>query len=411
MGKRALRLTALKVQKLTEPGMYNDGFGLYLKIGPTGGKSWVYRYKHNKKERHMGLGPVRVVSLQNARNIALRHQQTLLRGEDPLQLRRQAVAQNKLEQSRAKTFDDCFGEFYTCNAKKWNNPKHLEQINSIRERLKKQIGSLPVQDIGIEVVKGVLMPIWEKTPEAADRIRTRIKQVLDFAYVSGYRRENTNPAIWKGVLDKVLPHRSEFAPRENYSSLPYSDLGAFMIKLRAKPDLSARALELTILAATRTSETLEAKWSEFDLAAGVWTIPPERMKAGVEHRVPLCSQAIKLLQELPRLEGSEFLFPGNGKSGHLCNVAMLSLIKKSFELKITTHGFRSTFSTWAREKTDIPRDVVEMALAHTIENKVEAAYMRGTMFLKRKALMDQWAKFCDQPSTEATVVEIQTKLA
>eukprot|EP00697_Spironema_sp_BW2_P004815 gnl/Spiro4/16526_TR8900_c0_g1_i1.p1 gnl/Spiro4/16526_TR8900_c0_g1~~gnl/Spiro4/16526_TR8900_c0_g1_i1.p1 ORF type:complete len:414 (-),score=-5.47 gnl/Spiro4/16526_TR8900_c0_g1_i1:1556-2797(-) len=412
MARLTSKLTALTVQKLKEPGLYNDGGGLYLKIGPTGGKSWVFRYKVNKKPHFLGLGPIALVSLQEAREITIAHRKSILRGEDPLQQRQRSKVEQLLEQARTKTFDQCFEEFFVQKAEGLRNPKHRAQWRStMSEYVSPVIGKIPVQEIDVPVIRKVLDPIWTEIPETANRVRNRIEQVLDWAAANTYRKGD-NPSRWVGHLDKIYPKRSEkFAPKKNFASLHYQEVGSFLADLRKRNGISHRALEFLILTAARTSEALGAKWSEIDLTNRIWTIPPERMKAGKSHRVPLSPRTIEILQSMPRVEGSEYVFSGFKERKHLSNMALLKVIKDEMNFKVTTHGFRSTFSTWAREKTATPRDVVEMCLAHKIESAVEAAYMRGDLFMKRLALMDQWAKFCDTPMKAGTVIDIQAKNA
>lgn len=415
MARHTSKLTVMAVNKFKEPGLYNDGWGLYLKIGKSGGKSWVFRYKMNGEPHAMGLGPIALVTLQEAREFTLAHRKSLHRGEDPLQIRRQKKIQKSLADEGTRTFDHCFDTYY--RSKKLKNPKDHEQWQSTREKLKPIIGGLPVHEINVALVLKAVEPMWNVTPQAADKVRNKIEQVLDYAFAKELRKD-ANPARWKGCLDKILPPPLKVKSRKHFASLPYKEIGAFMEKLRQTHGLSARALELTILVATRTTETRAAKWGEFNLEDRLWVVPAERMgKTGKKHLIPLSSGAIRLLQDLPRLEGSDYLFPSRGKAGYLSNMAMLEAIKDlGYKGKATTHGFRSTFRTWVQDKnkdhdfSDIA-DVAELSLSHSIGNSTQSSYKHGLLLEQRKLLMEQWAQFCDTPEKTADVVDIRARKA
>jgi integrase len=247
------------------------------------------------------------------------------------------------------------------------------------------------------LVTKVLKPVWHEKPETASRLRGRIELILDWASARGYR-QGENPARWKGHLDKLLPARSKVRKVEHHAALPYSEMAAFMAALRAQEGISAVALELAILTATRTSEAIGARWDEINLAEKVWTIPASRMKAAKEHRVPLSARTLAILQEMKPLNDT-FVFAGpRGKP--LSNMSLLMLLRRMGYEDLTTHGFRSTFRDWAAEQTHFPAEVAEMALAHTVGNKVEAAYRRGDMFEKRRKLAEAWAQFCSRDPAE-----------
>ena len=258
-------------------------------------------------------------------------------------------------------------------------------------------GNLPVHTIDTALVMQVLEPVWTKKTETASRVRGRIESVLDWATVRGYRK-GENPARWKGHLDHLLPRKSRIQKVKHHPALPYAEASAFISRLRSLSGVAARAFELLILTATRTSETLGARRVEIDLDAQIWTIPAERMKVPKEHRIPLCPQAIKLLRPLVQNEASdsEYLFPGNKPGTHLSNMALLQLLRRLERSDLTAHGFRSTFRDWARETTDYPREVAEAALAHTIRDKTEAAYARGDLFDKRRVMMTHWGRYLSQ---------------
>jgi integrase len=261
-----------------------------------------------------------------------------------------------------------------------------------------------VSGVDLGLVLKAVEPIWATKTETASRLRGRIEAVLDWATVRGYR-QGDNPARWRGHLDSLLPQRAKVQKVEHHAALPYADLGAFMEALRKQEGVSALALEFLILTATRTSETIGARWDEFDLKAGLWIIPADRIKAGKEHRVPLSSRALAIAKQLSEIRTGEFVFPGRKRGRPLSNMSLLMLLKRMERDDITAHGFRSTFRDWAAERTHFPAEVAEMALAHAVSDKVEAAYRRGDMFLKRRQLMDAWANWCSKPAAENDSVD------
>lgn len=393
------RLTAMTVQRQKEPGRYADGGGLYLQVGPTGSKSWLFRYTRRGKAHEMGLGAANVLSLAEAREAAASVRQILAAGIDPLEEREAERKRQKAEASSGITFTECASAFIKAHKSGWRNEKHATQWDStIKTYAEPVLGALPVQAVDLETVLKVLEPIWKTKPETAARLRGRIEAVLDWAAVRGYRSAD-NPARWKGYLDKLLPPRSKVQRVRHHPALPYEEIGAFMAKLRQREEGTARALEFTILTASRTSEALNARWDEFDLDAKVWSIPGERMKAGKDHRVPLSEAAMVILARMTEVRQGAFVFPGQRKERPLSNMVFLQLLKRMGRPELTAHGFRSTFRDWAAERTAFSREVAEMALAHTIGDKVEAAYRRGDLFDKRQELMESWAGFCAISST------------
>ncbi|MBI2240943.1 MAG: integrase arm-type DNA-binding domain-containing protein [Magnetospirillum gryphiswaldense] len=394
MARTSNRLTAMTVQKAKEPGRYADGGGLYLQIGPTGGKSWLFRYTRQGKAREMGLGALNVLSLAEAREAAASVRRTLAAGHDPLDVRKAERQQQETQASNGMTFSECASAYIEAHKSGWRNEKHVAQWSStIKTYAAPIFGTLPVQAINLEMVLKVLEPIWHTKPETAARLRGRIEAVLDWAAVRGHRSSD-NPARWKGHLDKLLPPRSKVQSVQHHPALPYEEIGAFMSELRQREEGAARALEFTILTASRTSEALNARWDEFDLNAKVWRIPGKRMKAGKDHRIPLSEAAMTILTRTAEIRQSAFVFPGQRKERPLSNMVFLQLLKRMKRPDLTTHGFRSTFRDWAAERTAFSREVAEMALAHTIGDKVEAAYRRGDLFEKRRELMASWADFC-----------------
>lgn len=391
-----MALTTRQVAKLTERGRYGDGKGLYLQITPTGARSWLFRYECGGRERAMGLGPADDFTLDEARERARRARQLLKDGIDPLDARKDERAKQISDKALAAatnvTFMECVEHYYKFHSGKWNNAKHSAQfLSTMKMYAYPTLGKLPVAAIDKALVLKAIDPIWSTKTETASRVRGRIAAVLDFAKTRGYRTGD-NPATWDGNLVHALPARNTIAKVRHHAALPFPDVPNFMTELATREGIAARALEFTILNASRTGEVIASRWSEIDLDAKLWTIPAGRMKAKKEHRVPLTSRSVEILKALPR-EG-EFVFPGGRKGVPISNMAMAEVLKRMGRLDITVHGFRSTFRDWAAERTAYPNHVVEMALAHVVGNKVEAAYRRGDLFAKRARLMADWAKYC-----------------
>ncbi|MBS4047865.1 MAG: integrase arm-type DNA-binding domain-containing protein [Alphaproteobacteria bacterium] len=396
------RLTALQVSKLQSAGSYADGGGLYLHIRQSGTRAWVFRYMLNKRPREMGLGPASVVSLAQAREKALECRRLKADGTDPIDARRQRKQQAQIETASRISFKQCAESYIDSHAISWRNEKHVAQWRRTLEvYVYPTIGGLPTQAIDTALVLKILEPIWRSKTETASRLRGRIETVLDWASSRGYR-SGENPARWRGHLENLLPQRSKVRRVSHHAALQYTKIAGFMSELRELTGIAPRALEFLILTATRTGETIGAAWREFDLQAGIWTIPADRIKASKEHRVPLTKQALDILaemkaeQEAAGLELFPYVFRGTRKGQPLSNMSMLKLLERMERTDITVHGFRSTFRDWTAECTTYPREVAEMALAHAIGDKVEAAYRRGDLFEKRKAMMTEWAEYCER---------------
>jgi integrase len=384
------KLTTRRVASLRDVGRYHDGGGLYLEIRRAGGKSWVFRYMIDGKARYLGLGPLHSVSLAEARVRAREARQVILDGRDPIDARHAARAAVRAEQLRTVTFSEAVEQFLaTAKIESFRNDKHRKQWRSTLESVFPVIGSLPLQEIDTAVILSALLPIWKRTPETGSRLRGRIARVFDWAMPLGLF-EGPNPADWDRLKDH-LPAKPKVA---HHAAMPYADVPAFMASLRERDSISARALELTVLTACRTQEALGAKWSEFDIDSARWVIPASRMKAKRDHRVPLSTRAVEVLRSMPRVGGHVFI---NGGGKPLSNMAMAELLKGMDANGFTVHGFRSSFSDWARDRTGYPRDVIEMALAHTIKDKSEAAYRRGDALDKRRRLMAEWARYLETP--------------
>lgn len=388
------KLSALKVKALSKPGRFGDGRGLYLVVRDDS-KAWVFRYRDRvtSKLRDMGLGAVADVPLEAARAKRDELRLMLADGRDPIGERRAAKQALALNAAKQMTFAQCRDAYIEAHAPSWRNGKHAAQWRATLTNDAALLSALPVADITTDLVLKVLGDIWASKTETATRLRQRIEAVLDWATVRKFR-VGDNPARWKGHLDKLLASPSKIKKVEHQEAMPYADVPAFMVELRARIGLSPRMLELVILAAARVSEVAGARWSEFDLDAKVWTIPAERMKANREHRVALSSQAVTLLSGLPRATDAEVVFPGQRGRSHLNPESARKLLQVDMKKTgITVHGFRSSFRDWAAESTSFPGDVVEAALAHTLKDKTEAAYKRTDLFAKRAKLMEAWAGF------------------
>ena len=387
------KLTALGVARLKTPGLYGDGGGLWLQVSGQGGKSWVYRYTLGKKSREMGLGSANTFTLAEARDKALACRKLCYDGIDPIEMRRGRRQDEAVEAAKAITFSACAASYIDSHRAGWRNAKHAAQWTATLETYAyPMFGSLPVQAVDTNLVMQALEPIWAVKPETATRVRGRIESILDWATTRGYRR-GENPARWKGHLQNLLPARSKVQRVEYHAALPFRDVPAFMIDLACRDAVAARALEFAILTAARTGEVIGATWAEIDLEARTWTAPAERMKGGREHRVPLSEPAVAILERILSL-GDGYVFPGARRGKPMSQMGMLMLLRRMGREDITAHGFRSSFRDWASETTDFPSEVVEMALAHTVESKVERAYRRGDLFEKRRELMSVWAVHC-----------------
>jgi integrase len=411
MGRKTDRLNALQVGKLAKPGYYCDGAGLYLQVAPSGSKSWIMRYTLAGKQREMGLGSFVTFTLAEARQRAREKRQLLADGVDPISAKREAVLQKSLAAANVITFDKAATAFIEANSAAWRNAKHGEQWrNTLATYASPVIGKLPVSEVTTALVMRILEPIWSTKTETATRLRGRIEKVLDWAKVQGYRT-GENPAAWRGHLQQALPKPSKVADAGHHAALPWADIGAFMQELRGMAGLGALAAELVILTATRTSEVLNATWEEFDLDAGLWVIPKERMKGFREHRVPLSDAAMAVLTKAQAESTDGVYVFTNSKGNALSNMVCLQTLKRMGRPELTIHGFRSTFRDWCSESTSYPRDVCEMALAHAIEDKSEAAYRRGDLLEKRRALMADWGAYCNTVRTGGDVVPIRAKVA
>lgn len=398
------KLTAVTVSKIKKTGWYSDGLGLYLQVSKTGTKSWVYRYKMSGRERRHGLGGYPTETLEDARESARSCRKLQKRGIDPIDYRRQQVLARRLENAKSITFKECALSFIDSHKAAWKNPKHeMYWRNTLSTYAYPIIGALPVQNVDTPLIIKVIEPIWYTKTETASRVRQRIEKILDWAKVRDYRA-GENPARWRGHLDSLLPHRTKVKKVQHFAAMPYKELPVYFQELRKVDTLAAKALAFTILTATRATEARECRWEEIDLEARIWTIPPERMKAGRQQRIPLSDEALNILEEV--MDRDEvLLFRGLKKDKTISEAAIRKVLRTS-HAGLTVHGFRSSFRDWCAEVTAYPREVAEAALAHTLTNATEAAYQRGDMFVKREKLMEAWSAYCLSPEKSADILPI-----
>lgn len=411
MARTIGKLTALAITQAKRRGYYGDGGGLFLQVSASGAKSWVFRFKESGRLREMGLGPTHTVSLAEARQKALECRKARLDGRDPIEARKQERMQTKFDVAKTITFAACAERYIASHKAGWRNSKHAAQWPAtLATYVYPVFGSLPVQAVDVGLVMKAIEPIWVQKPETAGRVRGRIENVLDWATARGYR-QGENPARWRGHLENLLPKKAKVRRVEHHAALPYAEIAAFIAELRRQEGVAARALEFAILTAARTGEVIGAKWDEIDLGERLWTVPAERMKAGKEHRVPLSDAALAILEDLRKVQRDNFVFPGGKVGRPISNMAMLMLLRRMGRGDLTAHGFRSSFRDWAAERTTFPTAVAEMALAHTVSDKVEAAYRRGDLFQKRRQLSDAWAKYCAAAPAAGQVVPIRKQAA
>lgn len=405
-GFNKLTDTAAKSSTL-KVGRHSDGGGLYLNVSATGSKSWLFMWVVSGKRREMGLGAYPAIGLAAARKLATDCRAAVAEGRDP-------IAERKADAPSDPTFGECADELISSMRGSWRNAKHREQWVSTLSRKRDDDGALvrdgyclklvdkKVGAIGTSDVLEALKPIWVEKAETASRLRGRIERVLDYAKAKGWRT-GENPALWRGHLANILPARQKLQ-RGHHAAMPYDQVPEFLVRVRASEALAARALELTILTAARSGETLNAAWPEFDLTSAVWTVPASRMKAGKEHRVPLVPRVVELLTQLQDARVNDYVFPGQRKDRPLSNMAMEMLLRR-MKVDVTTHGFRSAFRDWVGEETGFPREVAEQALAHVIGSATERAYRRRDALEKRRKLMEAWAAYCE-PAEGGNVVKM-----
>lgn len=410
---RGFKLSQLKIDRLRSAGIYGDGAGLSMKVTTGGSKSWVFRYMLAGKAHWMGLGSYPDVSLAEAREKASELRKLTRQQIDPLAEKRKQVSVIRAAISKAITFDDASAKYIDAHKASWKNEKHVDQwTNTLKTYASPVIGNVDVSLIDTGHIMRILEKdnFWNTKTETASRVRGRIESVLDWATVRKYRT-GENPARWKGHLDKLLPARTKVKKVEHHPALPWLEMGAFMVKLRQQEGVAAKAVELAILTACRSGEVRGALWEEFDLDNGIWIVPPERMKAKKEHRIPLPEKAIQLLRKQKEQFPTGYVFPGMKEGKPLSDMSLTAVLRRMELNEITIHGFRSSFRDWAAESTAYPNEMVEMALAHTIGNKVEAAYRRGDLFDKRRRMMNDWSNFCDTVIKAGEVIPMRSNTA
>ncbi|MDR1424122.1 MAG: integrase arm-type DNA-binding domain-containing protein [Azoarcus sp.] len=384
------KLTPRQLAHILKPGRYSDGGGLYLQVTRMLVKSWVFRFEIAGAEHYMGLGPLHAVTLKEAREEARKARALLARGIDPMRAREE---KGRACASGNRTFDECVAEYIASHKEGWKNPKHKAQWrNSLLTYASPHFGKTDVREITTPLVLRALTPIWATKTETASRLRERIERVLSFAATCNYR-DRDNPARWQGHLQELLPKPSRVRGVRHHPAMPYGEIAAFFAALAADAGLGIPALAFTILTAARTGETLAARWEEIDFEARIWLIPAERMKGGRPHRVPLADAALAILRRQLGLH-PVWVFPGKKKGRTLDASILLDTLERMNRGDVTVHGFRSSFRVWAAERTEYPKEMAELALAHKLGAAVEEAYQRSDLFERRRALMRDWARCC-----------------
>jgi integrase len=384
-----------------KPGKYGDAStkGLQLVVAPTGARRWVLRFMSQGKAREMGLGSFPAVGLADARQKAFAARKLAKEGVDP-------IADRQRDRG-IPTFGELADEVVKEQSKGFRNEKHKAQWAMTLRVYAAPLRSKPVDKVETVDVLAVLQPIWLEKPETSSRVRGGIERVLNAAKAKGYRT-GENPAAWRGHLENLLAKQSKLS-RGHHAALSYTDVPAFVARLREREAVAAVALEFTILTAARSGEVLNARWEEIDLDAKVWTIPPARMKSAREHRVPLSDPALSILAKLSSPRVSEFVFPGQRPHRPLSVTAMAAVLRRMGDADVTAHGFRSGFRDWAGNETHFPRELAEHALAHVIGDKAEQAYRRSDALTKRRALMDAWATYCEPSGADEKITPLRRK--
>jgi integrase len=405
------KLTIKAIESLVrsgDTGKTNDGDGLYFQISKAGVSSWIFRYKLEGKGREMGLGPYPTVTLAKARELAADQRKILVAGGDPLAARddeREAKREAERQaQTRRVTFESLAIEYLNAHGSAWSEKWRKGWLRKLELYAFPIIGKAPAAEIQTEQVLKVLRPIWATKTRTADEVRGQIEQVLDAAKAHKLR-DGDNPARWRGHLDSLLSkaEKKKARQRQHFPAMKWKDVSTLMVKLAMNESRAAVAARLLILTGARAHMVRFAEWSEFDLKAGIWSLPAERMKMRQAFNIPLAPEVVELLEALPRIEGSPYIFPGKGKTGVMHANAIRNLLHGLGHDDVTRHGFRSSFRDWANECTQHPREVCELALAHDERDQTEAAYSRSDFIEKRRALMADWAKFITTPPTSNVI--------
>ena len=401
MPRVAKELSPIEVKRLTKPGMHFVGGinGLILQVSPNGqSRHWIYRTAIAGKRRHIGLGSFPSVTLAQARERARQMSDLIFQGTDPIAERKANTAALVAAHKRGLTFAEAMEKYLAIKLAEFDNEKHRKQWRATLDNYAiPALGKMLVSDIQVQDIRRALEPIWTTKTETANRLRGRIEAVLSWATVSGYR-EGDNPARWRGNLSEVLPKPDKLAKVVHRPALALADAAGWFTDLKTREGMGARALEYLAMTAARSGEVRGATWDEIDVQAGLWTIPADRMKMSREHRVPLTAEALALLEALPRLEGSPYIF-ASARGGQLSDMTVSAVMRRQGFVDARTgrtavpHGIRSTFRDWAAERTEFPRDMAEISLAHQVGSEVERAYRRGDMLEKRRGMMSAWGRF------------------
>ncbi|MEO0544949.1 MAG: integrase arm-type DNA-binding domain-containing protein [Pseudomonadota bacterium] len=397
MARPIHKLTDRQIRAANAKGRVSDGGGLYLRISPTGSKSWSFMWNRDKRRREIGLGAYPDRSLASARDIASRMREAIGAGSSPL-----AVLNS--QESCSNTFAACVDAFLAAHESAWRNEKHRWQWRSTLETYGAPLMKRDVSDITIQDVRDILLPIWLEKHETASRLRGRIERVIDYAIAEGWRTQ-PNPAIWRGGLKGLLP-AVRATQKQHFPAMDYREVPAFMDRIRGHEALAARALEFVILTAGRTGEVINATWDEIDLDEALWTIPGRRMKAGRTHVVPLSEPAIDLLRKLSKTKTGDFIFEGQKPGRPMSQMAMLMLLRRMKLENVTVHGFRSSFRDWAGNETSFAREVAEACLAHEVGSQVERSYRRQRALDKQRDLLRLWATYISKAKQSENVVAL-----
>jgi integrase len=403
MARQLKRLTTRTVATLAKIGRHADGGNLYLTISKTDGgmsKRWTFMFAFAGKQREAGFGSASIVTLAEARERAAEYRSMIARGIDPLDVKKAA----REAAAARRTFGQCADELIKSKRREWRSEKHAGQWRKTVTEYCAPIWEEPVDAIDTQAILSILKPIWETIPETASRLRGRIEAVLDYGKAHGLR-SGENPAAWRGHLALILPRRQKLS-KGHHAALPYRDVPTFVAKLREQESIQTLALEFCILTAARSGEVLGARWDEFDLEGKVWVIRASRMKAGIEHRIPLSARAMEIIERMAETRSGDFVFPGQRRGQPLGHTSLRRICAGAG----TVHGFRSSFRDWAGEETSFPREIAEQCLAHSTGNAVEQAYRRGDALEKRRGLMEAWASYCE-PHAGGNVVSLARGVA
>jgi integrase len=404
------RLTALALKRATAPGYLGDGGGLYLQIAAAGSRSWIFRYSLGGRRREMGLGAYPDVDLAEARNLAAEKRGLVATGIDPIAARDAVRARQRQEEGRKVLWEDAVERFIAAHEGTWRNAKHRQQWRNTLAQHAAPLNGMVVADIATPEIEKVLDPIWHDLPETASRVRGRIERILDWCKVRGLR-SGDNPARWRGHLAQLYPAKGKVRAVRHHEAVPIDKLPSVYARLCESEGMAALAVRFVILTAVRPNEGARAGWTEIERKAALWTVPASRMKAHKPHTVPLSREALAILDELAELRTGKLIFPGRVTGRPLSLTGLTKALRAAGAGSATVHGCRSTFKDWCSERTNVANEISEMALAHSIGDKVEAAYRRGELLQKRAVLMAVWAKFLRTPSAPAKVVPIGRKRA